>query len=387
MMSIRSLVAGDTCFRLRRIATILRVKLVKRAAAGETFRTDAGGTMAMPAAAQTTRRKKRLGVLAGKLRVPEDFDAPLPAEIPEAFEESDAPWDCPVSLPGSPIFSFYRHNNRDNEKPLSHARRSCAVSRTGRITMITIKNLRVTYGSGRQQVNAVDDVSFHVAAGEAFGLVGESGSGKSTILRAICGLAPISAGSIAINGEPVRDPRPKSFYRKVQMVFQDPYGSLHPRHTVDRVLSEPLAIQGVTDDVDGRVTRALLEVGLTPAFRFRYPHQLSGGQRQRIAIARALILKPKVLLLDEPTSALDASVQAEILNLLDDIRAAAGLTYILVSHNLAVVAHLCTRLLVLREARMVEETDVPALISGTVASAYTKALIDASEGFRSTTEG
>ncbi|MDR1828360.1 MAG: ABC transporter ATP-binding protein [Methylobacteriaceae bacterium] len=253
--------------------------------------------------------------------------------------------------------------------------------------MITIKNLRVTYGSGRQQVNAVDDVSFHVAAGEAFGLVGESGSGKSTILRAICGLAPISAGSIAINGEPVRDPRPKSFYRKVQMVFQDPYGSLHPRHTVDRVLSEPLAIQGVTDDVDGRVTRALLEVGLTPAFRFRYPHQLSGGQRQRIAIARALILKPKVLLLDEPTSALDASVQAEILNLLDDIRAAAGLTYILVSHNLAVVAHLCTRLLVLREARMVEETDVPALISGTVASAYTKALIDASEGFRSTTEG
>ena len=249
-------------------------------------------------------------------------------------------------------------------------------------TMIKIDNLQVTYGTRWHPVHAVTDVSFAVKPGESYGLVGESGSGKSTILRAICGLAPVSGGTIAIDGVPVATPRPTSFYRKVQMVFQDPYGSLHPRHTVDRVLSAPLTIQGIRDDIDGRITRALADVGLGAGFRFRYPHQLSGGQRQRIAIARALILNPKVLLLDEPTSALDASVQAEILNLLDEIRSARGLTYILVSHNLAVVAHLCNRLLVLQDARMVEETNVEALRSSTVATDYTRALIDSSEGFK-----
>ncbi len=229
-------------------------------------------------------------------------------------------------------------------------------------------------------MHAVDDVSLHVKQGEAYGLVGESGSGKSTILRAICGLAPVTDGTIAINGKAVTYPRDKEFYRTVQMVFQDPYGSLHPRHTVDRVLSEPLVVQGV-GDVEARILKALRDVGLGPSFRFRYPHQLSGGQRQRIAIARALILNPKVLLLDEPTSALDASVQAEILNLLDDVRQSLGLTYILVSHNLAVVAHLCERLLVLRESRMVEETTAAALRSGQAASDYTRTLIDASQGF------
>ena len=229
-------------------------------------------------------------------------------------------------------------------------------------------------------MNAVEEVSLHVKEGEAYGLVGESGSGKSTILRAICGLAPVTAGTISVNGKLVTHPRDKAFYRTVQMVFQDPYGSLHPRHTVDNVLSEPLIIQGV-GDVEARILKALRDVGLGPSFRFRYPHQLSGGQRQRIAIARALILNPKVLLLDEPTSALDASVQAEILNLLDDVRQSLGLTYILVSHNLAVVAHLCERLLVLRESRMVEETTAAALRSGQAASDYTRTLIDASQGF------
>ncbi len=186
-------------------------------------------------------------------------------------------------------------------------------------TMIEVQDLRVTYGIGRLRVDAVKDVSFKVEAGSVYGLVGESGSGKSTVLRAICGLAPISEGIVLVDGREVPSPRTKAFYRTVQMVFQDPYASLHPRHTVDRTLSEPLAIHGERD-AEARILQALREVGLGPSFRFRYPHQLSGGQRQRIAIARALILRPKILLLDEPTSALDASVQAEILNLLDDLR-------------------------------------------------------------------
>jgi peptide/nickel transport system ATP-binding protein len=171
----------------------------------------------------------------------------------------------------------------------------------------------------------------------------------------------------------------------VQMVFQDPYASLHPRHTVDRTLSEPIAIHGERD-AEARILAALKEVGLGPSFRFRYPHQLSGGQRQRIAIARALILRPKVLLLDEPTSALDASVQAEILNLLDDLRRRLGLTYILVSHDLAVVAHLCERLLVMRHGESVEETTAAALRSGQASNEYTGSLIQASQGFSRTRE-
>jgi peptide/nickel transport system ATP-binding protein len=246
--------------------------------------------------------------------------------------------------------------------------------------MLDIQNLRVVYGTGRLKVDAVKDVSFHVEPGASYGLVGESGSGKSTVLRAVCGLAPVSGGRILVEGREVPTPRDKAFYRTVQMVFQDPYASLHPRHTVDSTLAEPLAIHGVKD-AEHRILQALREVGLGPSFRFRYPHQLSGGQRQRIAIARALILRPKVLLLDEPTSALDASVQAEILNLLDELRRSLGLTYVLVSHDLAVVAHLCERLLVMRHGEAVEETTAAALRAHRAAGEYTRSLIRASEGF------
>jgi peptide/nickel transport system ATP-binding protein len=246
--------------------------------------------------------------------------------------------------------------------------------------MLDIQNLQVVFGTGRLRVDAVKNVNFHVEPGAAYGLVGESGSGKSTVLRAICGLAPITDGRVIVEAKEVTTPRSKAFYRTVQMVFQDPYASLHPRHTVDRTLSEPLAIHG-EKDAEARILQALREVGLGPSFRFRYPHQLSGGQRQRIAIARALILRPKVLLLDEPTSALDASVQAEILNLLDDLRRKMGLTYILVSHDLAVVAHLCERLLVMRHGEAVEETTSTALRSGAASNKYTQSLIQASQGF------
>ena len=245
------------------------------------------------------------------------------------------------------------------------------------MSMIDIRDLHVSFDT----VRAVRGVTLQVAPGESYGIVGESGSGKSTVLRAICGLAPTTQGTILIDGKELTAPRRADFYRRVQMVFQDPYASLHPRHTIDRVLSEPLAIHGF-DDREARVSRALTEVGLGPSFRFRYPHQLSGGQRQRVAVARALILEPQVLLLDEPTSALDASIQAEVLNLLDRLRAERGLTYIMVSHDLAVVAHMCDRLLVMQHGQAVEELTREDLRARRAATHYTQQLLAASEGYK-----
>lgn len=244
------------------------------------------------------------------------------------------------------------------------------------MALIEITDLHVRFGP----VHAVRGVSLSVERGEAFGIVGESGSGKSTVLRAICGLAPTSAGSIRIDGQPLASPRNPAFYRRAQMVFQDPYASLHPRHTVDRVLSEPLAIHGFSNR-EARVEKALADVGLGHGFRFRFPHQLSGGQRQRVAVARALILEPEILLLDEPTSALDASIQAEVLNLLDRLRAERGLTYILVSHDLAVVAHMCERLMVMQHGQAVEQLTRAELKAHHAGEDYTRNLLAASEGF------
>jgi peptide/nickel transport system ATP-binding protein len=243
--------------------------------------------------------------------------------------------------------------------------------------LIEIENLTVTFRSKGREVQAVQDVSLSVGAQESYGLVGESGSGKSTILRAICGMAPVTGGTIRIGGQPVPTPRGRAFSTEVQMVFQDPYASLHPRHTIDRTLSEPLAIHGMPDR-DARVVQALTDVGLPPAFRFRYPHQLSGGQRQRVAIARALMLRPKILLLDEPTSALDASVQAEVLNLLNRLRAEQGLTFLMVSHDLAVIDHMCDRIMVLQHGRTVEEISRDDLAGARMTTAYARSLFDAS---------
>ncbi|BCH63939.1 ABC transporter ATP-binding protein [Agrobacterium vitis] len=229
---------------------------------------------------------------------------------------------------------------------------------------------------------ALDGVSIAVEQGESFGLVGESGSGKSTLLRAIAGLNAFESGVLTVDGKSYTgQQRDKTFYRTVQMVFQDPYGSLHPRQTVDRLLLEPLAVHGFSD-VDSRIARALDEVGLGSGFRFRFSHQLSGGQRQRIAIARALIVEPKILLLDEPTSALDASIQAEILNLLEQARKDRGLTFLMVSHDLAVISHMCDRLAVMRTGQIVEVMDVEALRRRDVQADYTRQLMVASEGFR-----
>jgi peptide/nickel transport system ATP-binding protein len=241
---------------------------------------------------------------------------------------------------------------------------------------LSVQNLEIVFDGFR----ALKGVTFDVQQGESFGLVGESGSGKSTILRAIAGLVPVQAGSIAVNGRLLQERRDKAFYRSVQMVFQDPYGSLHPRQTVDRLLLEPLAIHGIGDS-EPRVLKALDEVGLGSGFRFRYPHQLSGGQRQRVAIARALILQPSILLLDEPTSALDASVQAEVLNLLEQVRRDHNLTFLMVSHDLAVITHMCERLMVMQNGEEVERLASSELAAKNVAAAYTKNLLRASVGF------
>jgi peptide/nickel transport system ATP-binding protein len=244
---------------------------------------------------------------------------------------------------------------------------------------LEVQNLRVEFDG----FVAVADTSFAVQPGESFGIVGESGSGKSTVLRAICGLAP-KTGTVKLLGDASKTlplPGSKPFRRLVQMVFQDPYGSLHPRHTVDKILAEPLAIHGISDE-QTRIERALDEVGLGSAFRFRYPHQLSGGQRQRIAVARALILEPQVLLLDEPTSALDASVQAEVLNLLEVLRERRGLSFIMVSHDLAVVTHLCQKLMVMQRGKTVELLSSADLAAHRVRDPYTQNLMVASAGFR-----
>ena len=227
---------------------------------------------------------------------------------------------------------------------------------------------------------AVDNISFAVAAGEAFGIVGESGSGKSTVLRVLAGLHADWSGRLELAGAP-QSPRRHRPAGAAQMVFQDPYGSLHPRHTVDRALSEPLAVHGVTAAA-GRVAAALGEVGLAPEHRFRYPHQLSGGQRQRVAIARALILAPRLLLLDEPTSALDAPVQAEILALLQRLRREQRLAYVLVSHNLGVIAALCERVAVMRAGRFIEQLAVADLRAGRAQKDYTRELVAASGPYR-----
>jgi peptide/nickel transport system ATP-binding protein len=245
---------------------------------------------------------------------------------------------------------------------------------------IVLEHVTVSYGRGAKRFDAARNVSLSIGEGEAYGLVGESGSGKSTVLRAVAGLIPHAEGRVELAGQTMGRHRSTAQRKMVQMVFQDPYGSLHPNQTVDQTLSMPIAIHRL-GNADRRVAAALEEVGLGPQHRFRYPHQLSGGQRQRIAIARALILEPRILLLDEPTSALDVSVQAEILNLLSRLRREHGLTMLMVSHDLAVIAHLCDRIAVMNRGEIVETTTAEALAAGDVTNPYTQQLLRSNRGF------
>ncbi|HQZ12352.1 MAG TPA: ABC transporter ATP-binding protein [Devosia sp.] len=238
--------------------------------------------------------------------------------------------------------------------------------------MIEVRDLTVRFGPS----TAVRDVSFTVKEGESFGLVGESGSGKSTILRTIMGLNRDWTGDIRIDGLDVSKTPRKELARRVQMVFQDPYSSLHPRYTIGQQIAEPMRINRLPN-ILARTAELLDLIGLSAKFQFRYPHELSGGQRQRVAIARALALSPKVLLLDEPTSALDVSIQAEILNLLNRLRRELNLTYVIVSHDLAVIAYMCEHLMVMRNAATVEVLTREQLRARDLSDDYTRQLLEA----------
>ncbi len=209
-------------------------------------------------------------------------------------------------------------------------------------------------------VKAVDGIEFDVYTGETFGIVGESGSGKSTTARLIARLLDPTAGEVRFEGRDItalRGSRLKQIRRDMQMVFQDPYSSLNPRKTVGSIVAEPLTIHRVEPNRAGR-RRAVQElmdtVGLNPEHYNRYPHEFSGGQRQRIGIARALALRPKLLIADEPVSALDVSIQAQVLNLLRDSQRRLGLTMVFISHDLSVIRHMCDRIAVMHDGKIVE---------------------------------
>jgi oligopeptide transport system ATP-binding protein len=231
------------------------------------------------------------------------------------------------------------------------------------------------------QVRAVDGISFNVPRGKTLGLVGESGSGKSTACRALLQLIEPTSGSVRFAGEEIaglsrRQMRP--LRRQMQMIFQDPYASLNPRKRVGQIVGDPLRLQGVASGAELRkqVQGLLARVGLSPEHYDRYPHEFSGGQRQRIGIARAIALKPKLVVADEPVSALDVSIQAQIVNLLDDLQDELGLTYVFVAHDIGVVRHISDRIAVMHNGKIVEEGTADQVCEHP-SDAYTKKLLAA----------
>jgi peptide/nickel transport system ATP-binding protein len=233
----------------------------------------------------------------------------------------------------------------------------------------------------RQLVHAVSEVSLHMTAGKSLGVVGESGSGKSTLARLVMALEPPTSGSVHLFGQALHQLSPAALRdarRNFQMVFQDPYGSLDPRQNVERIVTEPLAaVSGITAADRRAMARDVLDsVGLRESDLGKYPHEFSGGQRQRVAIARALITRPRLIVADEPVSALDVSVQAQVLNLMQDLSQQFGVTYLLISHDLAVVNHLCEDVAVIYQGRIVEQGP-PVTLFRQAAHPYTRALLDA----------
>jgi peptide/nickel transport system ATP-binding protein len=247
---------------------------------------------------------------------------------------------------------------------------------------IEVRNLRRTFRvkqgllGAPKQVIAVDDVSFSVGRGTTLGIVGESGCGKSTLARVILGILPPTAGEVLIDGVAIHALDRRARARLIQPVFQDPYSSLNPRRRIADIVAVPLLAQGdvAQPEITRRVDEMLARVGLDPAMGARLPGQLSGGQRQRVAIARALVLKPRIVVCDEPTSALDVSVQAQILNLLAELRRDLGLTYLFISHNLAVVEHIAREVAVMYLGRIVEARPTAALFAAP-RHPYTQALL------------
>ncbi|HEX7927386.1 MAG TPA: oligopeptide/dipeptide ABC transporter ATP-binding protein [bacterium] len=229
----------------------------------------------------------------------------------------------------------------------------------------------------KRTLRAVNGVSLTVPRGEIVGLVGESGCGKSTLARMLLGLLAPSAGEILLDGQGVQTLARKDIARRVQPIFQDPYASLNPRKTVQSIIGLPLRVHGIGSkaEQEQRVLDLMDRVGLARRMARSYPNQLSGGQRQRVAIARALVMQPEVVICDEPTSALDVSVQSQILNLLQDLQRDLKLTYLLISHNLAVVQHMATRVAVMYLGRIVEEAPTEVLFRNPK-HPYTRALLE-----------
>lgn len=270
-------------------------------------------------------------------------------------------------------------------RPTGSGRRGC-----GRLTesLLSVRGLGREFrigggfaGFGGRRFVAVEDVDFDLVAGRTLGIVGESGSGKSTLARCLIRLIEPTSGSILLDGTDVlalRGATLKAFRRQVQMVFQDPYGSLNPRLTVGDALDEPLRVHrlGSAAEREERVVELLETVGLSADHRSRYPHEFSGGQRQRIGIARALAVRPRLLIADEPVSALDVSVQAQVLNLLVELRSTLGLSMIFIAHDLAVVEHVSDEILVMRAGRVVERGP-SAQVVGSPREDYTRALLAA----------
>ena len=264
--------------------------------------------------------------------------------------------------------------------------------------ILTIKNLKKhfpvknAWGTDVALVKALDGVDLKIESGKTFGIVGESGCGKTTLMRTLLRLVEPTSGSVILSEEIIGDQvssnkleelgseELRSFRKQIGVVFQDPMGALNPRMLIKDIVSEPLVIHGKTGDVRARVVELLKNVGLGEEHLYRYPHEFSGGQRQRIVIARALALDPKILVLDEPTSALDVSVQAQILNLLNDLQKKYDLTYIFISHDLSVIEYMCDRLAVMYLGRVVEEADTETLFSNPQ-HPYTKALLSATPSF------
>lgn len=249
--------------------------------------------------------------------------------------------------------------------------------------MIEVKNLKKSFSAGgffdRQKIEVLNEVSFSIPSGKTLGLVGESGCGKSTIAKILCGLEKPSAGQILFEGKDLFSATPEERRRWIQMVFQDPFNSLNPRKKAWQIISDPLV---VNDKIDRATAKAkaielMKKVGLREDLAENFPHQFSGGQRQRLGIARALTLRPKLLILDEPVSALDVSIQSQVLNLLMDLQDEFGLSYLLISHDLEVVQHLSDEIMVMYLGQIVERGPSKSVVAKSK-HPYTRMLIESS---------
>ena len=264
-----------------------------------------------------------------------------------------------------------------------------SAAKSNQPILLEVKNLKTWFPVRRGilqrtvgHVKAVDDVSFFVRRGETLGLVGESGCGKTTVGRSILRLIPNSGGQVRFDGKDVLGAgalEMRKLRREMQIIFQDPGGSLNPRMRVGRIIGEPLEVHGITqgdDETRARVEELLVKCGLWKQAADRYPHEFSGGQRQRIGIARALSLNPRLIVCDEPTSALDVSIQSQILNLLADLQQEMGLSYLFISHDMAVIHHICDRIAVMYNGKIVEEGSRDEIIKSP-RHEYTQALLSA----------